>query len=67
MKGSYRGRPIVLRYFSSYPHVLTMLYAQLTHAISLNDVCDALKRFSGPLSAIRGAAGLGAVQALKSH
>jgi hypothetical protein len=34
-----------------------MLYAQLTHAISLNDVCDALKLFSGPLSAIRGAIG----------
>ena len=36
---------------------MTMLYAQLTHAISLNDVCDALKLFSGPLSAIRGAVG----------
>lgn len=34
-----------------------MLFAQLTHAISLNDVCDALKIFSGPLSAIRGASG----------
>ena len=34
-----------------------MLYAQLTHAIGLNDVCDALKIFSGPLSAIRGAVG----------
>lgn len=32
-----------------------MLYAQLTHAIGLNDVCDALRIFSGPLSAIRGA------------
>lgn len=34
-----------------------MLYGQLTHAISLNDLCDALKLFSGPLSAIRGAVG----------
>jgi hypothetical protein len=34
-----------------------MLYAQLTHAIGLNDVCDALEVFSGPLSAIRGAVG----------
>lgn len=32
-----------------------MLYAQFTHAIGLNDVCDALKLHSGPLSAIRGA------------
>ena len=32
-----------------------MLYAQLTHAIGLNDVCDALRLHSGPLSAIRGA------------
>jgi len=34
---------------------VAMLYAQLTHAISLNDVCDALKIFRGPLSGIRGA------------
>jgi hypothetical protein len=45
------------RTFSPWSHVVTMLYAQLTHAISLNDVCDALKLFSGPLSAIRGAIG----------
>jgi len=32
-----------------------MLYAQLTHALGLNDVCDALRLHSGPLSAIRGA------------
>lgn len=32
-----------------------MLYAQLTHSIGLNDVCDALRLHSGPLSAIRGA------------
>lgn len=43
------------RKFSPWSHVVTMLYAQLTHAISLNDVCDALKLLSGPLSAIRGA------------
>ena len=45
------------RSFTVWSHVVTMLYAQLTHAISLNDVCDALKIFSGPLSAIRGAIG----------
>jgi len=32
-----------------------MLYAQFTHSIGLNDVCDALRLHSGPLSAIRGA------------
>jgi hypothetical protein len=36
---------------------VSMLYAQLTHAIGLNDVCDALRLFSGPLSAIRNAVG----------
>jgi hypothetical protein len=45
------------RSFTPWSHVVTMLFAQLTHAISLNDVCDALKLFSGPLSAIRGAVG----------
>lgn len=45
------------RTFTPWSHVVTMLYAQLTHAISLNDVCDALQLFSGPLSAIRGAVG----------
>ena len=32
-----------------------MLYAQLTHSIGLNDVCDSLRLHSGPLSVIRGA------------
>ena len=32
-----------------------MLFGQLIHAISLNDVCDALRLHSGPLSALRGA------------
>jgi hypothetical protein len=32
-----------------------MLFAQLTHAIGLSDVCDALRLHSGPLSALRGA------------
>jgi hypothetical protein len=43
------------RTFSPWSHVVTMLYAQLTLAIGLNDLCDALRIFSGPLSAIRGA------------
>jgi hypothetical protein len=45
------------RSFTPWSHVVTMVYAQLTHTISLNDVCDALRIFSGPLSAIRGAVG----------
>jgi Transposase DDE domain len=32
-----------------------MLFAQLTHAIGLNDVCDSLRLCSGPLSSVRGA------------
>ena len=43
------------RTFSPWSHVVCMLFAQLTHAIGLNDVCDALGLHSGPLSAIRGA------------
>lgn len=43
------------RTFTCWSHVVVMLYAQLTHVISLNDLCDGLKIFSGPLSAIRGA------------
>lgn len=43
------------RSFSPWSHVVCLLYAQLTHALSLNDVCDALNLHSGPLSALRGA------------
>jgi hypothetical protein len=43
------------RTFSPWSHVVALLYAQLTHAIGLNDVCDALRLHSGPLSALRGA------------
>jgi hypothetical protein len=32
-----------------------MVFAQLTHAIGLNDVCDALQMHSRLLSALRGA------------
>ena len=34
---------------------VSMLYAQLTHSIGLNDVCDALGHHRGALSSIRGA------------
>jgi hypothetical protein len=43
------------RTFSPWSHVVALLFAQLTHAIGLNDVCDALQLHSGPLSALRGA------------
>ncbi len=43
------------RTFSPWSHVVSLLYAQLTHAIGLNDVCDVLRLHSGPLSALRGA------------
>lgn len=44
-----------VRTFSAWSHVVTLLYAQLTHCIGLNDVCDALNLHSGPLSSLRGA------------
>jgi hypothetical protein len=43
------------RTFSAWSHAVALLYAQLTHALGLNDVCDALCLHSGPLSALRGA------------
>ena len=44
------------RSFKPWSHVVSLLFAQFTHAVGLNDVCDALRLHSGPLSAIRGAA-----------
>ena len=43
------------RTFSPWSHVVSLLYAQLTHSLGLNDVCDALRLHSGPLAAVRGA------------
>src|SRR5512139_3816293 len=43
------------RTFSPWSHVVSLIFAQVSHAIGLNDVCDALQLHSGPLSAIRGA------------
>jgi hypothetical protein len=43
------------RSFSSWSHVLAMLYAQVSHALSLNDVCDALRLHTTALFAIRSA------------
>lgn len=43
------------RTFTPWSHVVSLLYAQFTHALGLNDVCDGLRLHSGPLAAIRGA------------
>ncbi len=43
------------RTFSPWSHLVALLYAELTHAMSLNDVCDALRHHSGKLLRIRGA------------
>lgn len=41
--------------YTPWSHVVTLSYAQLTHSIGLNDVCDGLQLHSGPLSSLRGA------------
>ena len=43
------------RTFAPWSHVVALLYAQLSHSLSLNDVCDSLQLRSGPLAALRGA------------
>jgi len=43
------------RSFSPWSHTLALLYTQLTHAFSLNDVCDSLGAHPAHLAAIRGA------------
>ena len=43
------------RTFVEWSHIVSLCYAQVTHSIGLNDVCDALQLNSGPLSALRGA------------
>ncbi len=43
------------RTFSPWSHVVALLYAQMAHALSLNDVCDALRLWATSLRALRGA------------
>ena len=43
------------RTFSSWSHVVSMVFAQLSHALSLNDIRDCLHHHSGALATIRGA------------
>ncbi len=35
--------------------MVSLAYAQLTHSIGLNDLCDSLQLHSGPLAGVRGA------------
>src|SRR5882762_2393540 len=43
------------RTFSAWSHVVAMVYAQTSHAMSLNDVCDGLRVHQSLLKEIRGA------------
>jgi len=43
------------RAITPWSHVVSMLYAQFTHAIGLNDVCDALRANRSAIASIRGA------------
>ena len=43
------------RTFSPWSHVVALLYAQLAHSLSLNDICDSLRVWTTPLRAMRGA------------
>ena len=41
------------RKFSAWSHVVTLLYTQLSHALSLNDVCDSLNNHYSALKKVR--------------
>ena len=43
------------RSFTPWSHVVSLLFSQLSHALSLNDVCDSLKNHISMLTTIRGA------------
>jgi hypothetical protein len=43
------------RTFNPWSHVASLAYAQLSHSIGLNDLCDSLQLHSGPLASVRGA------------
>ena len=50
-----RKHQVQTRSFTPWSHVVSMLFAHLTHAIGLNDVCDGLRLHRGWLTGIRGA------------
>jgi hypothetical protein len=41
------------RSYSPWSHVVSMIFAQLSHALSLNDICDTLHYHAGSLMAVR--------------
>ncbi len=43
------------RTFSPWSHVVSMVFAQISHALSLNDICDTLRHHAGALSTVRNA------------
>lgn len=43
------------RSFSAWSHVVSMIFAHHSHALSLNDVCDTLRFHKGALSTLRNA------------
>jgi len=43
------------RKFTPWSHVVSLIYSQVSHALSLNDVCDSLRNHSSMLKTIRGA------------
>ena len=50
LKAKYK---IQTRAFSETSHVVAMIFAQLSHALSLNDICDCLRFRKGYLAQIR--------------
>ena len=50
-----RDHGVQSRTFSPWSHVVAMIYAHMTHAIGLNDVCDGLRNHRGILGALRDA------------
>ena len=50
-----RKHEVRSRRITPWNHVVSMIYAQFSHAISLNDVCDALRANRSMLASIRGA------------
>lgn len=50
--GRKTGAEDKARTFSTWSHVVSLLHAQLSHSIGLNDLCDSLQLHSGPLSTV---------------
>ena len=43
------------RSITPWSHVVSLVYTQLAHALSLNDICDCFRHHSGALATVRGA------------